>query len=113
MGPCPVCGTKVGQLHEGGFGDCKREDCPYCGLSPWSYGCTDRQAPMDDRMPWRGATSLEAAAVEHGWWARLEGRVWRECDEWAPGAVPNLLQAMARCVWDREAKRFVLKNQSP
>ena len=105
---CPDCGVAVGEYHEP---ECFWEDCPYCGRQ--LVRCKHAGAvPLDDRDPFTGVREAEKTAVELGWYAVLvPGQGWTPCDKDTPDSIPDLNRTLASCIWDREQKKFVLRDR--
>lgn len=107
--PCPTCGAAPGQLHAGG---CTVERCPYCGKQLFSCCCDDSLdgVPDDDRMPWSGEYPGVAECRAFGWFARPGPAGWAPCGQGEPGAREDLNRLYSEAVWDREQRRWVLRE---
>lgn len=122
--PCRDCDSQPGELHEAW---CFVERCPRCGgqLSSCGHGrAILRDPPMNDmRLPWDGIWPATQEAVEYGFYVRWVpipeelrfelgvGR-WVKCEWDHPDAGPGLNEVVERCAWDRERRRWVLREST-
>lgn len=105
MNTCPDCGVKPGEKHHE---NCDVERCPECGGQYLSCG-HDAVLP---RLPWTGEWPGVMECREFGWYALFSpSDSWVRCGADQPGATEDLNRLYREARWDRERKRFVLREE--
>jgi hypothetical protein len=110
---CGDCGVQPGQPHDDG---CDVARCLATGGQRLSCGGCDNEPPYAGHDcgadVWTGLWPGAAECVEYGRYSYfVPNQGWLPCGPDHPGARPDLNRLVVCCDWDREARRWVRRDE--